>query len=110
MYNPKSLKADEFINHQEIIDTLDYAEKNKNNLELINKILEKAELRKGLTHREASVLLACEDKNITEEENRSCIDLKASDKMLYTENDTMFEIKYPNKDIICRVKTRQYGL
>ena len=44
--------------------------------------------------------------NITEEENRSCIDLKASDKMLYTENDTMFEIKYPNKDIICRVKTR----
>ena len=44
MYNPKSLKADEFINHQEIIDTLDYAEKNKNNLELINKILEKAEL------------------------------------------------------------------
>ena len=66
MYNPKSLKADEFINHQEIIDTLDYAEKNKNNLELINKILEKAELRKGLTHKEASVLLACEDKNIIE--------------------------------------------
>lgn len=60
MYNPKSLIADEFINNQEILETLDYAEKNKNNLELINSILEKAKNRKGLTHREASVLLACE--------------------------------------------------
>ena len=65
MYNPKSLIADEFISNQEILETLDYAEKNKNNLELINSILEKAKNRKGLTHREASVLLACEitDKN-----------------------------------------------
>jgi hypothetical protein len=39
-------------------------------------------------------------------EDRSCIDLNASDKMLYTESDTMFEIKYPEKDIICRVKTK----
>ena len=39
-------------------------------------------------------------------ENRNCIDLKASDKMLYTESDTIFEIKYPEKDIICRPKTR----
>ena len=39
-------------------------------------------------------------------ENRNCINLIASDKMLYTENDTMFEIKYPETDIICRVKTR----
>ena len=60
MYNPKSLIADEFINNQVILETLDYAEKNKNNLELINSILEKAKNRKGLTHREASVLLACE--------------------------------------------------
>ena len=58
MYNPKSLIADEFISNQEILETLDYAEKNKNNLELINSILEKAKNRKGLTHREASVLLA----------------------------------------------------
>ena len=42
MYNPKSLIADEFISNQEILETLDYAEKNKNNLELINSILEKA--------------------------------------------------------------------
>ena len=39
-------------------------------------------------------------------QDRNCINLLASDKMLYTENDTMFEIKYPEKDIICRVKTR----
>lgn len=64
MFNLKSLNADEFINHQEILDTLDYAEKNKNNLDVINDILKKAELRKGLTHREASVLLACEDKDV----------------------------------------------
>ena len=61
-YNPKSEKAEEFINHQEILDTLEYAEKNKDNLNLIDEILSKAEKRKGLTHREASVLLACENK------------------------------------------------
>lgn len=60
MYNPKSLKAEEFINHEEILDTLKYAEENKNNIELIDSIIEKAKLRKGLSHREASVLLACE--------------------------------------------------
>ena len=38
--------------------------------------------------------------------NRDCIDLKASDKMLFCENDTMLEVKYPERDIICRVKTR----
>ncbi|MBQ7133879.1 MAG: [Ruminococcus sp.] len=68
IYNPKSLKAEEFINDGEILETLDYAEKNKNNVELIDEILEKARPKKtetgytcsGLTHREASVLLACE--------------------------------------------------
>ncbi len=68
IYNPKSLKAEEFINDAEILETLDYAEKNKNNVELIDEILEKARPKKtatgytcsGLTHREASVLLACE--------------------------------------------------
>ena len=72
MYDKKSLKAEEFINHEEVLRTLDYAEKNKSNLELINKILDKARPAKtgrethcaGLTHEEASVLLACEDKGI----------------------------------------------
>lgn len=61
MYDPKSMKAQEFISDEEIRATLDYAEKNKNNLALVDEILEKAKARKGLDHREASVLLACED-------------------------------------------------
>ncbi|MBQ8860393.1 MAG: [Ruminococcus sp.] len=68
IYNPKSLKAEEFINDGEILETLEYAEKNKNNVELIDQILEKARPKKtatgytcsGLNHREASVLLACD--------------------------------------------------
>ena len=61
MYDPKSLKAEEFINDEEILDTIAYAEKNKDNLVLIDKILSKAKEKKGLSHREASVLLACEN-------------------------------------------------
>lgn len=60
MYDPKSLQAEIFISHEEILKTLDYAEKNKDNAELIDIIIAKARLRKGLTHTEASVLLACE--------------------------------------------------
>lgn len=60
MYNPKSHTAEEFINHEEILSTLDYAEKNKNNVALIDEIIAKAKKEKGLTHREASVLLACD--------------------------------------------------
>lgn len=59
MYNPKSEKAEEFIDHQEILDTLDYAEKNKQNLQLIESLIRRAEDCKGLTHREAAVLLEC---------------------------------------------------
>ena len=67
MYNPKSHKAEEFINHEEILDTLKYAEENKHNVELIDKILEKAKQRNGLTHREAAVLLDCDIKEKNEE-------------------------------------------
>ena len=65
MYNPKSSRAEEFISHDEILDTLKYAEENKNNIKLIDEILDKAKKRKGLTHREAAVLLDCdiEEKN-----------------------------------------------
>ena len=74
MYDPKSLKAEDFINDEEIRATLEYAEANKNNMELIDRILEKARPVKngkgcacaGLSHREASVLLACEDMAVTE--------------------------------------------
>ncbi len=64
-YDPKSLVAEEFINDEEIRKTLEYADANKDNLELVDKIIEKAKERKGLNHREASVLLACEDKEKT---------------------------------------------
>ncbi len=67
MYNPKSKNAEEFISHQEILDTLKYAEENKNNLSLVNQILEKAKLAKGLTHREASVLLACDSEELNKQ-------------------------------------------
>lgn len=68
MYNPKSLKAEEFISNEEILETLEYAKANKNNIELIDSILDKARPVKtengyvchGLTHREASVLLECD--------------------------------------------------
>jgi 2-iminoacetate synthase len=60
MYDPKSPRAGEFISHEEILDTLRFAEENKNNVPLIDSILEKARQRKGLGHRDASVLLACE--------------------------------------------------
>lgn len=60
MYNVKSLKAEEFISDEEIRETLAYADANRENLEVIDRILTKAGERKGLTHREASVLLACE--------------------------------------------------
>ena len=71
-YDVKSRNAEEFINHEEILETLKFAEENKNNIPLIEEYLEKARpkktekgiIAKGLTHREASVLLACEDKEI----------------------------------------------
>lgn len=65
MYNVNSSCAEEFINHEEILSTLDYAEKNKDNRALITDIIEKAKEKKGLTHKEAAVLLDCilPDKN-----------------------------------------------
>jgi len=60
MYDPKSMKAEEFIDHREILDTLAWADQNKSNGPLISSILDKARGRKGLTHREAAVLLDCD--------------------------------------------------
>lgn len=67
MYNPKSMKAEEFIDNQEILDTLAYADAHKDDMELIDQIIEKAKLRKGLSHREASVLLACDNEEKIQE-------------------------------------------
>ena len=67
MYNAKSLKAEEFISDQEIKETLAYADANKENWQLTDEIIAKAKLGKGLNHREASVLLACENEEKLEE-------------------------------------------
>ncbi len=61
-YDMHSMKAEEFINDEEILDTLAYADKHRNDIKLIDEILERARKRKGLSHRDASVLLACDDK------------------------------------------------
>lgn len=65
MYDPKSSHADDFIDHGEVMETLAYGEANKHNAALIDEILAKARERKGLTHKEAMVLLDCdlEEKN-----------------------------------------------
>ena len=65
MYDVNSTHPDDFINHQEILETLAFAEENKHNEALIDEILEKAKKRKGLSHRDAAVLLDCdiEEKN-----------------------------------------------
>lgn len=66
-YDVKSPKAEEFISHEEILSTLEYAEKNRNNAELIAGVIEKAKALKGLSHREASLLLACEVPELNKE-------------------------------------------
>lgn len=82
MYDVKSKKASEFISDEEILDTLAYADANKDNLELIDEIIAKAKLQKGLSHREASVLLACEN----EEKIQEIYDLAAKIKQDYYGN------------------------
>lgn len=91
MYNPKSLKAEEFICHEEILETLAYGGKNKDNVELINSIIQKARLLKGLNHREASVLLACEMPDKIEEMYSIAEEIK---KKLYGNRIVMFAPLY----------------
>ncbi len=83
-YNPKSMRAEEFIYDPEIRDTIAYAEENKHNAALIDEILEKARPRRengqlicrGLNHREASVLLACDIPEKNEEIRRLAEQIK----------------------------------
>lgn len=67
MYRKDSQKAEEFISHEEILETLEYARLNKDNKELITSIIEKARACKGISHREAAVLLECEDESLINE-------------------------------------------
>lgn len=67
MYNPNSLRAEEFINDEEIVRTLSYAEENKRNIPLLKEILEKAKQKKGLSHKDAAVLLDCDIPSVNQE-------------------------------------------
>lgn len=90
-YDPKSRKAEEFINHDEILDSLEYAKSNKGNKELIEGILDKANRAKGLTHREAAVLLECEDEELIERMFKMAEDIK---KRFYGNRIVMFAPLY----------------
>lgn len=91
MYNVKSKKAEEFINHEEIMATLAYADENKNNEALIKEILEKAHLGLGLNHREAAVLLANDNKEVEKEMMDLARDIK---KKFYGNRIVMFAPLY----------------
>lgn len=99
MYNPKSSKAEEFIDHQEILDSLKFADEHKEDKAYIKSLLEKAKPQKtkngvhceGLTHREASVLLACEDEEIIHQMYELAKDIK---KQFYGERIVMFAPLY----------------
>lgn len=82
MYNPKSLKAEEFICHREVLDTLAYADANRNNSQLVDQVLNKARERKGLNHREAMILLDCD----IPEKNREIFELAEQIKKDYYGN------------------------
>ena len=91
MYDPRSMKAQEFIDHQEILESLAYADAHKTDDALIGSILDKARLRKGLSHREASVLLACE----LEDRNREIDELaRQIKKDFYGDRIVMFAPLY----------------
>lgn len=91
VYDPKSSKAEEFINHEEILESLEYAKSNKGNKELIEGILDKANRAKGLTHREAAVLLECEDKELIDRMFKMAEDIK---KRFYGNRIVMFAPLY----------------
>ena len=104
-YDPKSLRAEEFINHDEILETLAYADANKHNKELIEQILEKARPKKtgrgvecaGLTHREASVLLACDIPEMTEKMYNLAREIKQA---FYGNRIVMFAPLYLSNDCV----------
>lgn len=75
-YDPKSFKAEEFINHQEILDSLAYGKENKNNRRVIDAILEKAKLAKGISHKEAAVLMECDIPEVNQQIRDLAVEIK----------------------------------
>lgn len=75
-YNVKSFKAEEFINHQEIMDSLEYARENRDNRQVLAAILEKAKEAKGISHREAAVLMECHIPEVNEQIRSLAVEIK----------------------------------
>ena len=75
-YNVNSPRAEEFINHQEILDTLEYAKQNKSNRALIESLIQRAHDCKGLSHREAAVLLECEEPDLIQKVKELAMEIK----------------------------------
>jgi len=90
-YDIMSSKAEEFISHEEILETIEYAEKNKSNRELIESLLKKASEYKGLSHREAAVLLVCDIPELNEEIEKLAVKIK---EKLYGNRIVMFAPLY----------------
>lgn len=91
MYNPKSKVATEFIDDEEILATIAYAKENKSNRALIEEIIEKARTCKGLSHREAAVLLECD---LTDENEKMFTLAKEIKQRFYGNRIVMFAPLY----------------
>ena len=102
MYKPESGVAEEFIDDQEIKDTIAYADANKDNKELILSIIEKAKKLKGISHREASVLLACEDPELIQKVYDLAIKIKEE---FYGNRIVMFAPLYLQTTVLTDVLT-----
>ncbi|WP_093989206.1 [FeFe] hydrogenase H-cluster radical SAM maturase HydG [Massiliimalia timonensis] len=76
MYDSKSPHAEEFICDEEILATLEFAKKNKNNKELLQEILQQAEEMKGLSYRQVALLLECDDQQVIDEIHRIAMKIK----------------------------------
>ena len=107
MYDITSSCADDFINHEEILDTLAYADQNKENSTLIDSIIQKAKKRKGLSHRQASVLLACPIPEKNEEIFRLAEQIK---KDFYGNRIVMFAPLYLSNFCINGCLSVDYGI
>ncbi|MGL5329183.1 MAG: [FeFe] hydrogenase H-cluster radical SAM maturase HydG [Peptostreptococcaceae bacterium] len=91
VYDAKSSIATEFINHEEILETLELAKANKNNKDIIKNIIKRASDCKGLTHREAALLLECEDEELIQSMFKLAEDIK---QKLYGNRIVMFAPLY----------------
>jgi 2-iminoacetate synthase len=91
MYDIKSSKAEEFINHEEILASLEFAQQNKSNYELIAGIIEKAKAMKGISHREAAVLLECDIDELNQKMYKLAREIK---QKLYGNRIVMFAPLY----------------